>query len=413
MGKNTIWKEFSVDSLLERTTPPSTGVPAKQLTVYEEQSDGLIALITRGKSNNGIVGYIEKGDFETKKNKITYNDQFGLVLYHPYEFTTIKDHLSVLEAKTDALRKILDSSANANIFIAKMIDRALSKKIFSFNYSPSDFRFGRELILLPLVENNDIQFEICKINGQSYTLDTDTIDNLLLETRKRINERTIDFYKSKEKEFKELTKQYQNLKHDASDIVWIPFNLGDLFDRDTSLALNKNQKDINLSDTKDNEHSVALISASSVGSGCVGFLENSDYEDSKVSNGKITFDDQWGYTYFQNQDFIITGGHNAILELKNAYIKKQLDTDANLYRFVSDLINKVTIKSEIFGFGYKINNKLDREIILLPFIETQNGDSYEHNGKHYELAKNDMLFMYSSGKVKLYQQMIASHKSYI
>lgn len=51
-------------------------------------------------------------------------------------------------------------------------------------------------------------------------------------------------------------------------------------------------------------------------------------------------------------------------------------------------MNKITLRSEIFGYGYKINNKFDREIILLPCLEVTKNDDYiwEENGHYYTLA---------------------------
>lgn len=173
-----------------------------------------------------------------------------------------------------------------------------------------------------------------------------------------------------------------------SDIIWKGFTIGSLFERSTKLALSINQKDLNIVEKKDNNHNVALISASSNGSGRVGYIEN-DLVDSKlISMNKITFDDQWGYTFFQQEKFVITGGHNAILEVKNDNLKSLLDMNLKTYSFISLLLNKITIKSEIFGYGYKINNKLDREIILLPCIEVSKEDEYvwNENNHYYTLS---------------------------
>ncbi len=173
-----------------------------------------------------------------------------------------------------------------------------------------------------------------------------------------------------------------------SDIIWKGFTIGSLFERSTKLALSINQKDLNIVEKKDNNHNVALISASSNGSGRVGYIEN-DLVDSKlISMNKITFDDQWGYTFFQQEKFVITGGHNAILEVKNDNLKSLLDMNLKTYSFISLLLNKITKKSEIFGYGYKINNKLDREIILLPCIEVSKEDEYvwNENNHYYTLA---------------------------
>ena len=196
-----------------------------------------------------------------------------------------------------------------------------------------------------------------------------------------------------------------------SEVIWKAFKLGDLFNRSTSLAMGANQKDLNLIEKKDDTHSVALISASRSGSGRVGYIEDGLVDDSKVSINKITFDDQWGFTFFQQEDFVITGGHNAILEIIEPKLKTVLDDNLTCYSFLSLIINNITIKSGIFGYGYKINNKLDREIILLPCLEVPAGEDYiwEENGKHYTLAINYISYLYLSGKVNYNQKLIDNY----
>ena len=173
-----------------------------------------------------------------------------------------------------------------------------------------------------------------------------------------------------------------------SNVIWKAFKIGSIFERSTKLALSVNQKDLNLFDKKDDNYSIALISASRDGSGRVGYIEKTLVKTELVSKNKITFDDQWGYTFFQQEDFVITGGHNAILEVKDNNLKFLLDNNLYCYSFISLILNQITIKSGIYGYGYKINNKLDREIILLPCIEVSKDDEHiwEENGHYYTLA---------------------------
>ncbi len=187
-----------------------------------------------------------------------------------------------------------------------------------------------------------------------------------------------------------------------NNVVWKMFKIGELFDRSSSLALKKNQKELNLVEAKDNSHYVGLVSASSKGSGIVGYLDKNDYDDTLVSTNKITFDDQWGYTYFQNEPFIITGGHNAILEVKDINLKKCLDANLFCYLFITRIINKITINSGIYGFGYKINNKLDREKILLPLIKCDR-DSFIWNidNEYYTLHVDYIKFLLNNAKQRI------------
>ncbi|KWU02762.1 hypothetical protein AEL96_12270, partial [Lactobacillus crispatus] len=65
---------------------------------------------------------------------------------------------------------------------------------------------------------------------------------------------------------------------------------------------------------------------------------------------------------------------NAILEIKNNLLLKVFNKNIYLYKFLSLIINKITVKSGYFGYGFKINNKFDREIILLPCLEVTKND---------------------------------------
>ena len=191
---DVVWKSYRLADLFVRSTPPSTGVAAKELNISEEPSDGLIPLITRAETNNGVRGYIEKESFPTAKNAITYNDQFSLFLFHNYEFTTIKDHLSIVKAREERLQSILDEYAHVNYFIVTVLNHIFSKDIFNFNFTGADYRFDREIILLPCLEVAEGEDYIWEENGKHYTLAVDYISYLYLTGRVNYNQKLIDNY---------------------------------------------------------------------------------------------------------------------------------------------------------------------------------------------------------------------------
>ena len=197
-----------------------------------------------------------------------------------------------------------------------------------------------------------------------------------------------------------------------NEAIWKAFQLGSIFERSTVLAFKKNQKDLTLTEEKQNDSDIALISASRNGSGRVGYLSEKEVPQSLISVNKITFDDQWGYTFFQKERFVITGGHNAILELKNSKLETLMQTFPSSFSFVCLIMNKITLRSEIFGYGYKINNKFDREIILLPCLEVTKNDDYiwEENGHYYTLAVEYISYMYLSGRVEFNQRLIDKYE---
>jgi hypothetical protein len=170
------------------------------------------------------------------------------------------------------------------------------------------------------------------------------------------------------------------------EVLWRIFKIGDILKRDTTLALKENIKNIELSDTKDEMHKVALVSSSRSGSGIVGYLMNNTFDTKKISKKKLTFDDQWGFTYFQEDDFLITGGHNCILEFINEDIYNSLKNNDNFFLFIASIINKITIKNGIYGYTYKINYKLDNEIILLPLSL-----SHDENNFHFKIENKSYI----------------------
>ena len=402
--QDVVWKSFKLGDIIQRKTPPSTNVPAKNLEIRETYEDGLIALVTRAEKNNGIRGYIKKGEFSTAKNAITYNDQFALFLYHDYEFTTIKDHISIVEASNEKFKALLEENSYLSIFIVTILNHIYSKKIFGFNFTGADYKFDREIILLPCLEVSTSAESIWEEEGKYYTLAVDYIKELMDSAKALREQKTIKAYEA------ERARYEAEYKREKERVVWKSFKLGELFDRSTKLAISANQKDLNLS--KENfEGSIALISASRSGNGCVGYLDSQIVDSNKISINKITFDDQWGFTYFQQEPFVITGGHNSILEVSNSKLKELLDGNLFCYQFISKMINKITIKSEIFGYGYKINNKFDREIILLPCLEvsTSAESIWEEEGKYYTLATSYISYLYLSGRVNYNQKLVDNY----
>ena len=404
--KQTVWKSFKLGDLFNRKTPPNTGKPAKELNISEDYGIDKVALITRGEKNNGVVGYIDKSLFPFSKNKIIYNDQFGSILFHSYEFTTIKDHLSILEP-IQKLLEILDQNIVAYHFITKMINKIFSKEIFNFNYSAADFKFPRELILLPVIEVDNKNHSFWEENGKYWTLDVDHIKTLMLEAKKRKEEKTIRLYEA------ERAKYEEGYLEEREVLVWKSFKLEELFDRNSSHSIKTPKKNLDESPLCDETHTIKNITASKENNGCTGYLSDEGEVSERKKKNMLTVasDAAYGGVCFYQSDEFVTTGHNNILEIKSPSLKRILDEDINLYLYLSKMITKVLKIDGVNRFMRPIGSDFDRELILLPVLESSENEDYiwEEKGKYLKLAKNTVSYLYLQGKINIQQRKIDSY----
>lgn len=408
--ENIVWQSFKLGDLFKRKTPPNTGKPAKALTIYEENDGSRIALVTRGEKNNGVVGYIDKIGFPTSKNKIIYNDQFGTILFHNYEFTTIKDHLSILEP-SDRLSKILEQNINAYVFITKLINKIFNKQIFGFNYSAADYKFPREIIMLPTIEIKDKKSSIWEKNGKYWTLAVEYIEILMNKAKEQKDAKTIKVFEAnKEKYEAEKSKYESGYLKELPNLIWKSFKLADLFititGRDSRIA----QKNLDKALLIDDKHTVSIVTESTQNNG-VGFFMK---EDDPILKGKIvdrglTFGTQFGNCHYHDYTHFIIGNTNYLRPINN-----KLQEIMNIYvgSYFASLITYIFKKSGLYGFGNKIDQSaFYREIILLPVIEVQNEQSciWKDNGKYWTLAFYTVCHIYLQGQIIMLENKIKNY----
>ena len=412
-----VWKGFRLGNLFEWSGKHRISKTAKEYSVSNMYQEGYVANITAGQYNEGIANFIPEDDEITNKKKIdaltisSNGAGVGSCFFHDYYFISTGDN-ALLENKYDKLQEIFDRDHMIPRFFAKLITKICRNSLYSWSYKVSKELFNRELIVLPCLEVSQDDEYIWEENGRYYTLAVEYIKELMEKAKERKEARTIRMYEAERAKYEAERAKYEaGYNAEKPNVLWKGFRLGNLFERSTKLAIQKNQKELNLSSEKNTTHTVALISASRNDSGCAGYIQDDIIDDKKISINKITFDDQWGFTFFQREKFVITGGHNAILEVKNYKLKKILDGNLLLYSFLSSIINKITFKSGLFGYGYKINNKFDREIILLPCLEVSQDDEYiwGENGRYYTLATNYISYLYLTGRINKYQKLIDTY----
>ena len=412
--KNVVWKKFKLADIFERKTPPSTDSTAKVLNIYDEPFENSVALITRAETNNGIRGYIEKGNYPTLKKGITYNDQFSFFLFHNYEFTTIKDHLSVITATNEKLQEIIKKNDYISVFITTILNHIFSKEIFSFNFTGADYRYNREIFLLPCIEVKTIEEAIWEENGKYYTLAENYIKNLMEQAKELREQKTIRLYEAERAKYEAERAKYEaEYLKEKKCVVWKRFKLDELFEFDSGNQLDANKKALNLSDEKDEEHPIALITQSEKNNGVSGYLDITDEIKTKKMNNFMTYSMHFGLCFFHEYDFVLMDTHGSVFRLipKSDNFDIILNQKPIIDYYLSKIITKVC-RNGIYNYSWLPNSgRVGREVILLPCIEVKTIEEaiWEENGKYYTLAENYISYLYLSGKVNQNQKLIDNY----
>ena len=402
--QNVIWKAFKLGKMLTVVGTPNTACPAKALNISKEQQDGMIALVNSGRENNGVVGFIDKTNFASTKNKITYSDNFGLTFFHDYEFTLLGGgHLYILEPASNVLSNIFNDNAVCGGFVSTVINHVLAKSVYNYMYKANDYRFDREIILLPCLEVAKGSDYIWEDNGKYYTLAVDFIKELMEQAKERKEEKTIKLYEA------EKAKYEADYLKEQDEVVWKSFKLGELFETSTEHYLEKSKKNYNISETQTETHTVAVCAASKINNGIVGYIEEVDDIPNKKRKGFLT-KGGFGHCFYQPNWFIKPGGSWGMLDIikiKSQRFKSVLDKETLGYLFLAKNLTKIF--TSMASWGYAV--PFDREIILLPCLEVAKGSDYiwEDNGKYYTLAKNTVCYLYLKGQSNIQQRKIENY----
>ena len=143
--KNTLWKEFFIEDICEIKSGKD---------IYErDRIEGQIPYVTATANNNGI-GYFISNTNATLQEKcisVNRNGSVGYSFYHSYSALFGND-----------TRKLIPKYEDAHVakFISFMISS--QKEKYGYGYKMGTARLKRQKILLPINEDESINYEFMK-----------------------------------------------------------------------------------------------------------------------------------------------------------------------------------------------------------------------------------------------------------
>lgn len=170
-------------------------------------------------------------------------------------------------------------------------------------------------------------------------------------------------------------------------VIWKAFSFEELFLLDSTFNTGNSNKNLLIKNVEDNKNSLLLINKGYINNAVEGFIKKEPIY--KTCPNGITLDDQFGNCFYQDREFILTGGgHISVVLWKDKKLKEISDKNKKIYLFICFQLRKIFKKSKIFGYTYKItNDRPYREILLIPVLESNDSIANWHYGdKHYILA---------------------------
>ena len=297
------WGKFKVGDLFEIKL-------SKNDLKIEECNAGSTPLISAGNENNGIIGYINKEDFEVfPANSITV-DMFGKVFVQP------KDFCAVSHGRVNILIPKYTLSLSTLFFIISVLQREIKNK-FDFANMCTSKKISKQNILLPIIFSGSPDWQY--------------MENYMKEITKLAVKRV-----------EKLKEEKPQTKIDTSN--WGNFRVGDLFE----IKLSKN----NIRFERCNTGSTPLISAGNENNGIVGYIDKEDFEVFPANSITVNV---FGKAFVQTKDFCASVN---ILIIRNEHLTK------NIGMFIAAILSKSHSK---YNYNDKISkDKLFNETISLP-----------------------------------------------
>ena len=415
-----IWKRFKLGNLFEFASCGTFAL--KDYALFSKYQNGLVKVVTSTKDNTCSYIKVENlpREFPIYTNSLTINrnGSIGYCFYQDGNFIIPTGDTYTLLHKNEKFKSKLERSSY--IFLSIIITHTFTSSVYGYNYKVNSERFDRELILLPCLEVNAGDDYIWEENGHFYTLAVNYIKQLMNEAKELREQKTIRLYEAERTKYEaertkyeaERTKYEADYLKEKENVIWKGFKLGDLFDYSSNHTIKSQIKNLHIFDNYE-FGTVANVTASKENNGIVGYIEeNEEIAKKKVKNVlTIAPDAAYAGVCFYQPDYVISTGHNKLIDINNDKLKNLFNNNIILYLFLASLITKMFCKT-FYGFSKSItDNDFKKSVILLPCLEVNAGDDYiwEENGHFYTLAVNYISYLYLSGRVNYNQKLVDNY----
>jgi len=337
--KNKEWKAFRVKDIFETVSR------GKRLKTADHVQ-GNIPYVSSTAMNNGVdrfIGNVTGVRMYSDCLSLANSGSVGSCFYEPFPFIA-SDHITHL--KNDNLTKY------QYLFIAAVLNR-LSEK-YNFNREINDTRISREVVLLPVNESGQPDYEFMEL----YMRDKERtrIQEQIIQIKKRLKE----LGTSKEIESPSAKKQR-------------PISIGTLFTISRPKARNKD-------DYQDGN--IPFVASGAENNGVMKLVQkmgNESYDERNV----ITVSPVDGSAFYQPIHFLGRGGAgSSILILKNEHL--------NQYRgqYIAKMIS---VACSSFSYGRMGNSQIiKKKRIMLP-VNDRGDPDYEYMEQY---VKNLLIKQY-------------------
>jgi hypothetical protein len=250
-------------------------------------------------------------------------------------------------------------------------------------------------------------------DGTPITLDVDKISYLLSEAEK-VKEKQAKKQRENEKELlkSQLLKSenaISSLGYKANGFeFWKEFSVGDLFEKNTKHVIKKPSKFLDVKEQKNEEYTIANVTASAYNNGIAGYIKRKDAPDESIFQRAITIAPVAAYAgiaFFQKEPFVSTGNSNMLV-FKSKKLENEINDDC--FAFISAELT-AAFRNRLHGFSRTISLDFDRELILLPVIACSESEAVWHDddGTPITLDVDKISYLLLKGKEKKLEEELS------